>query len=134
MEKKITLQDVLNLTPKHVKIMVFDEFGSIEEKDWSKYRTSYVESMGATLDDYDKPERGCLSICIATPKVTPLSFSTPTMIKVMHQFLYYILDGNFKDDMSYNEIFCNLCEFWSNSEYTIDRYGNWYDEDGEKIA
>ena len=90
MEKKITLQDVLNLTPKHVKIMVFDEFGSIEEKDWSKYRTSYVENIGATLDDYDKPERGYLSICIATPKVTPMSLSTPTMIQAMYQFLYYI--------------------------------------------
>ena len=54
-------------------------------------------------------------------------------INCLHDYIYKICPYEHFDDMSILEIEECAWEFWRQSEYTLDKNGNWYDEDFQKI-
>jgi hypothetical protein len=54
-------------------------------------------------------------------------------LKCLHDYIYKICPYDHFDDMSIAEIEECAWEFWRQSDYTLDKDGNWYDEDFQKI-
>ena len=54
-------------------------------------------------------------------------------LNCLHDYIYKICPYEHFDDMSILEIEECAWEFWNLSEYTLDKNGNWYDEDFQKI-
>lgn len=54
-------------------------------------------------------------------------------LKCLHDYIYKICPYEHFDNMSVSEIEECALEFWRQSEYTLDKNGNWYDEDFQKI-
>lgn len=54
-------------------------------------------------------------------------------LNCLHDYIYKICPYEHFDDMSILEIEDCAREFWKLSEYTLDKNGNWYDEDLNKI-
>lgn len=54
-------------------------------------------------------------------------------LNCLHDYIYKICPYEHFDNMSVLEIEECAWEFWRQSEYTLDKYGNWYDEDFCKI-
>ena len=48
-------------------------------------------------------------------------------------YVYKICPYEHFDNMSISEIEECALEFWRQSDYTLDKYGNWYDEDFNRI-
>ena len=54
-------------------------------------------------------------------------------LNCLHDYIYKICSYEHFDNMSILEIEECAREFWKVSEYTLDKNGNWYDEDFQKI-
>lgn len=54
-------------------------------------------------------------------------------LNCLHDYVYKICPYDHFDNMSILEIEQCAMEFWRQSEYTLDKNGNWYDEDFQKI-
>ena len=54
-------------------------------------------------------------------------------LNCLHDYIYKICPYEHFDNMSILEIEECAREFWKVSEYTLDKNGNWYDEDFQKI-
>ena len=54
-------------------------------------------------------------------------------LNCLHDYIYKICPYEHFDDMSILEIEQCAGEFWRCSDYTLDKYGNWYDEDFRQI-
>lgn len=54
-------------------------------------------------------------------------------LNCLHDYIYKICPYEHFDDLSLLEIEQCAGEFWRCSEYTLDKYGNWYDEDFREI-
>lgn len=54
-------------------------------------------------------------------------------VNCMSDYIYKICPYEHFEDLSLWELEDCVREFWNASEYTLDKYGNWYDEDFKKI-
>ena len=54
-------------------------------------------------------------------------------INCLHDYIYKICPYDHFEDLSLTELEYCVREFWKLSEYTLDKNGNWYDEDFQKI-
>lgn len=54
-------------------------------------------------------------------------------LNCLHNYVYKICPYEHFDNMSISEIEECALEFWRQSDYTLDKNGNWYDEDFQKI-
>lgn len=54
-------------------------------------------------------------------------------LNCLQDYIYKICPYEHFDDMSILEIEQCAGEFWRCSDYTLDKYGNWYDEDFRQI-
>ena len=54
-------------------------------------------------------------------------------INCLHDYIYKICPYDHFEDLSLTELEDGVREFWKMSEYTLDKNGNWYDEDFQKI-
>lgn len=54
-------------------------------------------------------------------------------LNCLQDYIYKICPYEHFDNMSILEIEQCAGEFWRCSEYTLDKYGNWYDEDFREI-
>lgn len=54
-------------------------------------------------------------------------------INCLHDYIYKICPYEHFEDLSLTELEDCVREFWRQSEYTLDKFGNWYDEDYQKI-
>lgn len=54
-------------------------------------------------------------------------------LNCLHDYIYKICPYDHFEDLSLTELEDCAREFWKQSEYTLDKNGNWYDEDFQKI-
>lgn len=54
-------------------------------------------------------------------------------LNCLHDYIYKICPYDHFEDLSLTELEDCAREFWINGEYTLDKYGNWYDEDFNRI-
>lgn len=54
-------------------------------------------------------------------------------LNCLHDYIYKICPYEHFEDLSILEIEQCAGEFWRCSDYTLDKYGNWYDEDFRQI-
>lgn len=54
-------------------------------------------------------------------------------INCLHDYIYKICPYDHFEDLSLTELEDGVREFWRQSDYTLDKNGNWYDEDFQKI-
>ena len=54
-------------------------------------------------------------------------------LNCLYDYIYKICPYEHFDDLSILEIEQCAGEFWRCSDYTLDKYGNWYDEDFRQI-
>lgn len=54
-------------------------------------------------------------------------------INCLHDYIYKICPYDHFEDLSLTELEDGVREFWRLSEYTLDKNGNWYDEDFNRI-
>ena len=54
-------------------------------------------------------------------------------INCLHDYIYKICPYDHFEDLSLTELEDCVREFWRQSDYTLDKNGNWYDEDFNRI-
>jgi len=54
-------------------------------------------------------------------------------VNCMSDYIYKICPYEHFEYLNLTELEDCVREFWRQSEYTLDKYGNWYDEDFQKI-
>lgn len=54
-------------------------------------------------------------------------------INCLSDYIYSVCPYEHFEDLNLTELEDCAREFWRNGEYTLDKYGNWYDEDFIKI-
>lgn len=54
-------------------------------------------------------------------------------LNCLSDYIYRVCPYEHFEDLSLTELEDCAREFWLNGGYTVDKYGNWYDEDFQKI-
>ena len=54
-------------------------------------------------------------------------------LNCLHDYIYKICPYDHFEDLSLTELEDCVREFWRQSDYTLDKNGNWYDEDFKRI-
>lgn len=101
------------------------------EEEWMDYDVVYINSRPNIVID-----KNCdyINIAIDVFNVTYDELNAEAKLNCINDYVYKIFPYEHFDDLNtMQELEECVREFFINSDYHLDKFGNWYDEDYQKI-
>ena len=101
------------------------------EEEWMDYDVIYINSRPNVIIDKDC---NYINIAIDVFNVMYDELNAEAKLNCINDYVYKICAYEHFDDLNtMQELEECVREFFINSEYHLDKFGNWYDEDYQKI-
>ena len=135
------VRDVLSVCATCTKICITDSVTnevivgykdkhSVKEE-WMNYDVININSRPNVFIDKN---RDCMNIVIDIFNVMYDELNAEAKLNCINDYVYKICAYEHFDDLNtMQELEECIREFFINSEYRLDKFGNWYDEDYQKI-
>ena len=78
-------------------------------------------------------DNGGIILDIAYDIINFNDLNCEALLECLSNYIYRVCPYADFSDITLTDLTECAYEFWKNGDYTIDKYGNWYDEDFQKI-
>lgn len=127
------VRQMLDIIDDNINVYVRDICNEYIITCYDGKNTISTNVLNYNVEHITTKDNGDIILDIAYDIIDFNDLNCEALVNCLSDYIYCVCPyGDFKD-LSLKELVECAYEFWANGEYTIDKYGNWYDEDFNRI-
>lgn len=125
--------NVLDIVDKNKNVYVRDIFNGYNITYYDKKNMISTNVLSYPVERITTTDNGNIILYITYDIVDFNDLKCEPLLHCLSDYIYSVCPYEHFEDLSLTELVECAREFWANSDYSIDKYGNWYDEDFNRI-
>ena len=125
--------NVLDIVDKKKNVYVHDIANGYIITHCDEENTISTNVLNYPVERITTTDNGSIVLYIAYDIVDFNDLNCEALLNCLSDYIYSVCPYEHFEDLSLTELVECAKAFWANGDYSVDRYGNWYDEDFQKI-
>lgn len=127
------VSNILDVVDENINVYVKDICNEYIITYYDGKNTISTKVLDYPVEHITTTDNGGIILDIAYDIVDFNDLNCEALLECLSNYIYRVCPYENFSDITLTELTECAYEFWKMSEYTIDKYGNWYDEDFHKI-